>query len=43
MDIPLQVTFPERDTVVSFDEHADVQIALREGFAAAHRQLMGDR
>lgn len=30
-----------RVTVVSFDENEDVQVALREAFAAAHRQLEG--
>lgn len=37
--VRVDVHVPDRDTVVSFDEHEDVQVALREAFAAAHRQL----
>ena len=40
--VRVDVQVPDRDTVVSFDENEDVQVALREAFAAAHRQLEGE-
>lgn len=39
--VRVDVHVPDRDIVVSFDENEDVQVALREAFAAAHRQLAG--
>lgn len=39
--VRLDVHVPEHDIVVSFDENEDVQVALRDAFAAAHRQLRG--